>query len=142
MKKLFLISLTITTIGIFYTSCTSPSDKQQQTTTEMAENVERPKTTYMKEFDTFRQEWEAQIDENERKIDELEEEMQKMKKEVKTEYKEKIATLKQKNKDLKDRIDTYKGETNEQWEAFKREFKRDMDELGTSLRNLGRNNVN
>lgn len=140
MKKLFLIALAIITSAAFFTSCTRTEKKE--TTMETAEKIEPSKTVYMKDFDTFRKEWEAQIDENEKKIAELEVEMEKMKKEVKTEYKEKINTLKQKNEDLRSRIDTYKGETNEQWESFKREFKHDIDELGSSVRDLGRNNVN
>jgi peptidoglycan hydrolase CwlO-like protein len=148
MKKIFFTSLTLIATGVAFTSCNSSNDtadkRDNHAILETAENVDRPKANYMHDYDTFKKESENRIDENDRKIDELEAEAKDAKKDVKADYKERIDAAKQKNKELRRRIDAYKDnkdESGEKWESFKREFNHDMDELGTSLKDLGRNNV-
>jgi hypothetical protein len=38
--------------------------------------------------------------------------------------------------ELKQKMYSYRAESNESWEAFKTEFNSDMEELGTSLKNF------
>lgn len=48
----------------------------------------------------------------------------------------KITVLEQKNSDLKKKLDDYKVEDKEQWEKFKVEFSKDMNDLGTAFGNF------
>ena len=43
---------------------------------------------------------------------------------------------------MKKKMDDYKAEGKEQWEAFKTEFSHDMDELGQAFKDLTVKNVN
>ena len=49
--------------------------------------------------------------------------------------------MEQKNTDLKRRLDDYKQDGKENWEKFKIEFNRDMDELGKAFKDLTVKNV-
>ncbi|MFY9310128.1 MAG: hypothetical protein WAQ28_13865 [Bacteroidia bacterium] len=148
MKKLAFITMAVVAAGTAFTSCDSTTDKtadrKDGVVIETAENVEHKKVDYTEDYNTFKRDNEARIDENERKIDALEDEMKREKKEVKAEYKEKISALREKNRELKRRMDDYKTEDNdnERWESFKREFNHDADEVGTSVRDLGKDNKN
>lgn len=64
-----------------------------------------------------------------------------MKKEAEIEYEKIINDLERKNDDLKAKISTYKDNSKDAWESFKREFSHDMEELGESLKDLSENNV-
>lgn len=94
------------------------------------------------EYKTYRTEQEKKIAENEMQIAELRAKKDKVKKENLAKYDAEINKLEQKNKDLKKRIvKNYKNEGKEKWEAFKKEFNHDMDELKRSLQNLFKDNV-
>jgi hypothetical protein len=58
------------------------------------------------------------------------------KKDAKTDYKKKIAELEKKNTDMKKRMDDYKAKGKEEWEFFKTDFNKSMDELGQSVKDL------
>ena len=60
----------------------------------------------------------------------------KEKSQIKEEYNKQIAELEKKNMEMKKRMDEYNGESQDQWDRFKSEFNRDMDQLGTALSNL------
>ena len=47
-----------------------------------------------------------------------------------------MAEFEQKNNDMKRKLEDYKEEGIEQWNSFKSEFKKDLDELGKALKNL------
>ena len=55
---------------------------------------------------------------------------------VTVDYQNKIAELEQKNSDMKKRMDDYKADGKEQWETFKTEFSRDMDNLRQAFKDL------
>lgn len=147
MKKLVFITMTLVAAGTAFTSCDSRTDKtadrKDGVLLETAEKEEHKKADYTEDYNTFKRDQEVKMDENERKIDALEDEMKKEKKEVKAEYKEKIAALREKNRELKRRMSDYKTDDNdnERWQLFKREFNRDSDEVGNSVKNIGDDNV-
>ena len=51
-------------------------------------------------------------------------------------YAKKINELEQKNREIKEKVNTYKNEASDDWETFKKEYNRDMDDLGRSLKNF------
>ncbi|MBK7336847.1 MAG: hypothetical protein IPJ00_12050 [Saprospirales bacterium] len=93
------------------------------------------------EWQAFRNETEARIKVNEARIAELKVKMKKSGKSMDALYADKINALEQKNKDLKTRMDNYEQNKTE-WQAFKREFNRDMDELGQALKDFSVDNKN
>jgi hypothetical protein len=89
----------------------------------------------VEEWKIFKAESELMIRDNEIRISDLKVKMRKPGKLLDPLYDKKIEKLEQKNADLKERIEAYeKSQSN--WEAFKREFKHDMDELGKAMNDL------
>jgi hypothetical protein len=58
------------------------------------------------------------------------------KKEAKADYNKRIAELEQKNSDMKKKLDDYKADGKDKWEQFKKDFSRDMDDLGNAFKDL------
>ena len=82
-----------------------------------------------------------QITANEQLIADLKLYSKNKKAEVKAEYDKSINDLETQNEVLKARVEAQKEANDEKWESFKTEFKHDMNELGKSLRDLGKDNV-
>ena len=81
---------------------------------------------------------ELKIRSNEMRIAEVKETLKASKKTADSISTSRIAALEQKNKDLRTRMEEYE-RSQSPWEIFKREFTRDMDELGQSLRDISVN---
>ncbi len=81
------------------------------------------------------------ISENNRKIDELKQKNADGNSNTRDRDQAKINDLERKNKELQKRLDEFNDENSEKWTSFKREFNHDMDEVGNSLKDLSKNNV-
>ena len=115
--------------------------KQDLQTAQTEADTEAQLVANTEEWQAFRNETEARIKVNEARIDELKLKMKKSGKNMDALYADKINALEQKNKDLKTRMDNYEQNKTE-WQAFKREFNRDMDELGQALKDFSVDNKN
>lgn len=100
------------------------------------------KSTTQEDWQTFKADADAKIKKNDDRIAELKAKKREGTKEVQDKYNKKVADIERKNAELRDRINNYNGETtNEKWNSFKREFNHDMKELGTSIKDIGKDNV-
>ena len=90
---------------------------------------------------TFRKIAEDQIIANEKSLALYKARIAKENKKNKAVYEKEWAKLVEKNKELKSRLNDYKQESNGNWEDFKTEYNRDMDELGKAFKNLTVKNV-
>jgi hypothetical protein len=96
------------------------------------------------EWREFKADAEDRISKNDRDIADWKRKMKNEKAEVRAKYDKKIEALEEENWRMRRRMDEYKYDDKSGmsgWEKFKREFNHDMDELGTSLKNLGKDNV-
>ncbi|MGZ4038511.1 MAG: hypothetical protein ACXVPQ_11830, partial [Bacteroidia bacterium] len=94
---------------------------------------------YMK----FKKETDAKIASNQKRITELRTKKANTSSDMKDEmYESRIAALEERNKNLEKKIDAYKSEKDHsQWEAFKKEMNHDFSELGTALKDFGKDNT-
>jgi len=99
------------------------------------ENVVAQKAATADEIETFKLESELKIKHNEVSIAELKLKMNNPGSSLDEVTAKKIDSLEIRNKNLKTRIDSC-GKTRTDWERFKRDFNRDMDELGRSLKDM------
>lgn len=154
MKKIiFSIGITTLMAGAMLTGCQTAAQKEEAA----AEDVEQAREDLQnarteadneavlvannEEWQAFRNETEARIKVNEARIDELKLKMKKSGKNMDALYADKINALEQKNKDLKTRMNNYE-QNKTDWQEFKREFNRDMEELGQSLKDFSVDNKN
>ena len=118
-------------------SCSS--DEAAENRIDRLENRLDESADNLEEWAEFRREAKAEIAENDRKIDELRERQAGDGKVLDDIREERIEQLERENDRLEDQIDAGKPR-NENWEAFKREFRHDMNELGESIRDIGKDN--
>jgi predicted component of type VI protein secretion system len=104
--------------------------------------VKAKRAATAEEWQAFKDETNAAIAANETRIDELKVKIKKTGNSIDDLYEKEIDALEKKNEELKVRMNTYKNDTDADWESFKREFKYDMNELGKSLKDLTVNNKN
>ena len=140
MKKTFLSLLTVTFIsGIILISCNNSSqkvDKAQKDVIEANKNLEDANKEYLADIEIYRTETANRIAANDQSIVELKAKIANDKKIAKADFKKKVAELEQKNIEMKKKMDEYKADGKENWEQFKTEFSRDMDELGNAFKDL------
>ncbi|SHG21772.1 hypothetical protein SAMN05444372_103224 [Flavobacterium micromati] len=148
MKKSFLkfasVALLATT---FITSCQDSTKKEA----EARENVDEAKTDLdeaktelanarktatEQEWQSFKESTNATVEQNEKRIIDLKMQMKRTGKSMDEQYAKKINDLEQKNREIKEKVNTYKNEASDDWETFKKEYNRDMDDLGRSLKNF------
>lgn len=148
MKTGFMI-LAVTGImaGLTFTSCErSPQDKmddaREEVQRERRDVVDENKDVKAAEMDyeQYKSETEMKLRDNETRISDFRTRMNKDRS-LRNRYESRINELEKKNMELEDRLRSYKREGNEDWNEFRREFNHDMDELGTALKDIFKDNV-
>ena len=88
------------------------------------------------EFQKFKKESQATIRNNEKKISDLKRKFSKFSSTEKAEYERNLKVLEQKNAKLKGQLSNYREKQQDKWMSFKRDFNRDLNEVGESLRDF------
>jgi F0F1-type ATP synthase membrane subunit b/b' len=138
-KSMLLMVMFTMVLWSTFTSCNSSAKKvenAEENVTEAKADLKDAKAEYMQEVENYRIQSAEKYDANVKSIEEFNLKIAKEKSQVKKSYDKQIAELEQKNMEMKKRMDEYRGESKDQWEQFKSEFNRDMDQLGTALSNL------
>jgi len=145
MKKTIvtLSSISFIVAGLL-SSCESPSQKvvdAEKNKIEANEELAEANQEYIADVEQYKRETAEKINENNRIIEEFKARKDIEKKEARDEYLKEVARLEQKNSDMRKGMEEYKLEGKENWEKFKTEFNRDMEELGKSFKDLTVKNV-
>jgi chromosome segregation ATPase len=155
MRNVFgiLATTALFTAGTLFTGCQTAEKKVENAQEKMQDakqdlkeaqkdaSVEARRVANAEAYKTMHDETNIKIKENEVRIEELRMKMKRPGKTLDAVYEARIASLEQRNRDLKTRIDGYDvNTTSGDWEAWKREFNRDMDSLGNSLRDFTMDN--
>jgi hypothetical protein len=140
-NKLRSVLTIVMTIGVavIIISCNSPSDKldnAEKDKLKAEQSLAKVNVEYLAEVENYRVETRDRIEANNQRITKLKTLTEGDKIEGKVHHKKEIYLLEQKNTNLKKRMDNYKVDTKENWEEFKTKFNRDMDELGSALKNF------
>lgn len=152
MKKIIYVFA----ISAFFTSamilgCNSPAKKVENAKMDVAEannevakannDLDKANADYLADVANYKKETADKLAANELSIKEFDARIASQKKDAKVAYKQKVALIEKKNTDLKKKMDEYKEEGKDKWDAFKIEFSHDMDELGKAMNDLTVNNV-
>ena len=150
-KSFFKIAAVALIASTFIISCQDSTKKE----TEAREDVEEARTDLNeaktelavarkaateKEWQSFKESTNSTINENEKRIIALRTQMKKTGQSMDEQYGKKINELEEKNREIKEKVNTYKNDASNDWEAFKKEYNSDMDDLGRSLRNFTEDN--
>lgn len=144
LLKIAAVALIATT---FITSCQDSTKKE----TEAREEVEEARTDLNEaktelanarkaateqEWQSFKESTNTTINQNEKRIIELRAKMKKTGQEMDEQYAKRINVLEEKNREIKEKVNAYQNDASDDWEAFKKEYNSDMDDLGRSLKNF------
>lgn len=110
----------------------------QEDANEANAELEDANEEYMRDIEETRKITAEKAEANERAIAQFNARVALKKENISEEYRQKMEDLNKKNSDFKKRMDEYKASGKEKWMKFKTEFNRDMDELGTAIANLAR----
>jgi hypothetical protein len=151
-KRILFLAITGFVAGTLFTSCERKDDadrmddqqdkierEQRDVTKEQRDVVEEQTDVDQArlEMDQYKTESELQIKENDDRIREYRTRMDKDPK-WRDKYEDDVTDLERKNRDMETRLRDYKYSSKEDWNNFKSEFNKDMDELGTSIKNVFR----
>ena len=138
-------------LGIFITSCQSPTEKVDEAKTNVTEAKQDLQQAQSEadskvikiadelQWKTFKDETEVKIKDNEKLIKSLKAKMSNKDKAKDVAYSNQIDALEMENAKFKDRMYNYEINKSD-WESFKLEFNHDMDELGKALKDFSVNN--
>ena len=115
--------------------------KARKEIAEAQKDLREAKLDSVADYNAFKKEAETSIASNKKAIADLRMKKSEDSKDVKEKYNKKITTLEEKNNDLQKRIDGSGSVKTTRWSSFKREFDRDMRELGRAFRDIGINNT-
>lgn len=145
-KSIFIMTLSTLCIGLTLTNCGSSPEKVENAKEDVVEaqhDLDKAKADYEEEYAKFKLESEQRISENDKNLADLKARSAEMKKDAKADYDKRVAELETRNENLKVKVRDYRDDEHDhdKWEAFKREFNHDMEELGNSFRDMSKNNV-
>ena len=135
--------ITLTLFALFasavFTSCETPAQKVDSAQTEVAKanvKLDNAREAYLIDIENYRKETADRIAENDKSIAEYKTMVAQQKKESKASYEKSIADLELQNDNMKRKMDDYKADGKDKWEAFKSEFNGDMSRLGQSFKDF------
>lgn len=148
MKKTIMFTATMSSLlFVALSGCESNNQKTQEAkenvskaTSELAKaqlnaEMDSMRMVNVAEWELFKNETDGKIQANEIRIAYLRKSLKQSKQAVTKEMNVKISELEEKNKELKSRLVTY-DKVQGDWIEFKREFSKDMDQLGSALTNF------
>ncbi|MFA5297514.1 MAG: hypothetical protein WC389_04825 [Lutibacter sp.] len=140
MKKLiFTLTASILLTGAIFTSCNTAAEKvdnAKDKSIKADEDFNKAKEEYLADIENFKKETNAKIEANNQVIAEFKVKAANAKKDTKVYYEEQIAILEQKNIAMKAKLDAYQENGKDNWETFKTEFNKDMNDLGEAFKNF------
>jgi len=138
--------------GFILTGCQSNERKEEMAKENVAtakenlnevrasNNEDAEKAANEQEWKEFKMEANAKIEENNEKISEIRLKLVKPGTTMDPIYEKRIKNLETKNANLQAKVEEYE-KSQSDYEAFKREFNADMDELGHSFKDFSKDNV-
>jgi hypothetical protein len=124
---------------IFASACTSSAKKvknAEEGVSQAQEELYKAQQDYEADVELFKITTANRIAQNDKEVIDIKLKIKESNSKYRADYEKQIAALELKNKELTQKMNDYKAETNADWQAFKSELNRDLDELGIALKNF------
>ncbi len=137
MKKTILaLAVTVFMAGTVFMSCQSSAEKVDEAKENVVQAELELNQAIKDSIVQFRKESELKISAYDQSIADLKAKIATEKEDARATYEEKIEELEQKSDLLKTKLNDFKDDEIDKWNSFKNEFNRDMNDLGTALKNF------
>jgi hypothetical protein len=140
-KTMFCLAMTMVVAAAMLFGCQSSGtkvDNAQQNVQDAKDKVvvaQQELSQAIKDsIQQFRKEETEGIAANEKSIAEFRAKIAKEDKESRARNEQKLAELEQQNRDMKIRLEQFKEDSKDNWDAFRFKFKHDMDNLGQAFK--------
>ncbi|KOY84449.1 hypothetical protein AD998_20850 [bacterium 336/3] len=136
MRILTIISLFLV---IALTSCTTPSEKVEDAENKVKnadKELEKAKEAYLEDVKKSKAEALDRLVKHQQEVIAFKEKIAVEKQEIKDKYTQKITELEEKNQKIKERLENYQTDDENQWKNFKKELNHDIEEIGKAIKNL------
>jgi len=140
MKRIMSVIVTVFIAGTMFVSCQSSAEKVDQAKENVVDAKQELNQAIKDSIVQFRKESAQQITAYEQSIADLKAKIATEKKDVKATYEKSLEELEQKNELLKTKLNDFKDEETDKWESFRDEFRKDMQDLGSAIKNFTVNN--
>jgi gas vesicle protein len=107
---------------------------------EIKQDLKDARTDFLAEWQTFKSEAERTIAANGKRIDTLKAKAEKVDAGFKSKYTKDVAVLERKNRNLEKELIKFDNKGQNEWKEFKTKFKRDLDDIGNSAKDLFKDN--
>ncbi|WP_309608239.1 hypothetical protein [Flavobacterium sp.] len=144
-NSISILAIALLMSGSIFTSCKSAVQKEaaarqnvdnaKENVTEANEDLKNQQQDNEADWKVFKAESEAKILANEQQIEQVKVKMNKPSSTFDGIYRTRIEKLEASNVDLKSRINNYDANQTG-WDVFKKDFNRDMDELGKNIKDV------
>jgi chromosome segregation ATPase len=152
MKKSILIRLmSAFLVVVVLLSCESSTQKVKDAQDDVVEakeelneankELDKANEKHLEDVEAYRKVIAEKIEANNQQIIVLKERIAKKDKITKEDFKKRVDEVEEKNRLLLEKLNNYKMNGKSNWEVFKIEFNRDMDELGKAFKDLSVKNV-
>jgi len=142
-NSIILLSVLLLAGASIFQSCESSAEKvkeENENVQEANEDLEEAKKEYEADVMKFKEEQLVAISENEKSIQDFKMKIASDKK-ASAEYKDEIVNLEMKNQMLSQKMDGYQSDSKEKWEAFKVEYRHDIESFGKAFKDLTTKNT-
>ena len=141
IHSFWMLSVLVVLVAACTATKSEDLEKAAKGVEKAKEDLDRANKQYAKEVASYRSSVESDLRENKLQIARLKSEKLDAKAEALGDRNEKIAAIQRSNDELDLRMRQYRGDNRENWKEFKREYTYDMNEVGKSLKDLGKDNV-
>ncbi len=130
-------------LSFLISACQKPEEKVDNAREKVAdanqdlkEAKREARAEWQEDWLKFKRDNDEDIASNERRILELRKDVNDVDARYRAQYNNRIDELEHRNNELRERVNNYRDSGDERWEEFKKDMKRDMDDLHTSLKNV------
>ncbi len=125
---------------VFATACTTSPEKETEALNDAKEKVVDAKADLLEakkdsaeEYNKYKTVVLYTLTDNEKKIEELKEKRKSETSTSRAKYLKELADLEKKNAELKSKMNMYQDGPKDKWEAFKKAFNQEVDDLGKAI---------
>lgn len=130
-------------LSLLLVACQKPEEKVENAREKVADARQDLKEAKREARTEWQQDWvnvkrdnDKDIADNERRNIDLRKDVKGVHKRYRARYNVRIDDCERRNNELRDRVNNYKDEGDERWVEFKKDLKRDMDDLKSSLKKI------
>ena len=150
-KAIYTLAITTLLTATILTGCQTSTKKEEVAKDKVADATEdmqaateelmvAKKEATAEEWKQFKAETNIRIAENESRIAELKVKMKNTGNSVDAMYAKKIEELEQKNTEIKNKVESYKNDSRDDWQSFRQEFNHDINQLSEALKDINVDN--